>query len=511
MAHVSSAPVSPAPQVGRVVIPHLRWMICGLLFLATTINYLDRQTVSVLNKEVLAKHIAGWNEQGYGWVLFAFQAAYALMFPISGRLLDRFGVRMGMMWAVVVWSVACIGHSLATTVLGFAVARFLLAVGEAANFPASVKAVAEWFPRRQRALATGIFNSGTNVGVMLSFAIVWIATTWSWQMAFIITGLLGFLWLALWAWLYRAPQHHPNLSADEQALILSDNEPEVKAPSIPWTSLLRYRQAWAFFLGKMMTDPVWWFYLYWLPAYLSKARGLTGITTAAYLVIPYMAASVGSVMGGWLSGALIKRGWQVGRARYATMALYALGMPGAIIAVLTSNFWVAIGLISLATACHQAWSANVFTLSSDMFPKAAVGSVVGIGSMCGAIGGMFMTLIASGMLQWLGSYIPLFIFAGVMHPLAWIVIRLLAGKNMARADVDRGVATGPSPPLMAAGAILTVIGIAIVALVLVKWQAIVLAAHTQSTAAAGLVASSGVLILGLVLVYAARGRSPAVR
>jgi ACS family hexuronate transporter-like MFS transporter len=493
----------------RAAIPNLRWIICGLLFVATTINYLDRQTVAVLNKEILSRHILGWDEQGYGWIQFSFQLAYALMFPVAGRLLDRFGVRAGMFWAVIIWSVAAIGHSVATTVLGFAIARFFLAIGEAGNFPASIKAVAEWFPKRQRALATGVFNSGTNVGVMLSFVSVWIATSYGWQMAFILTGAVGFAWVALWMWLYRAPQEHPRLSAEERVLILSDNEVEPSEASIPWTSFLRYRQAWAFFLGKMLTDPVWWFYLYWLPPYLNK-RGVHGLTSAAILVIPYTAASFGSVFGGWLSGSLIKRGWPVGRARLLTMGIYALGMPGAIIAVFTSNFYAALALISLATACHQAWSANVFTLSSDMFPKRAVGSVVGIGSMCGAIGGMFMTLVAGSMLQWLGSYTPLFVLAGVMHPLAWVIIRVLAGKEFVRADVNEGLRGDRSPQLMTAGAILAVLGSALALLVTWQWTAIATGAHNLTTPAAGLVASVLVVILGLVLIYAARGRRAAV-
>lgn len=500
------APTSPAPA-GRP-IRHLRWWICGLLFFATMINYVDRQTVSVLNPTMLKKEI-GWDDAGFGWIMFSFQLAYALMFPISGRLLDRFGVRAGMMVAVVVWSFAAMAHAFARSPFGFALARFFLGLGEAANFPGCVKAVAEWFPKRQRAFATGIFNAGTNVGVMLSPAIVAVAMAIGWKGAFLVTGALGFVWLFFWWLLYRSPADHPRLSAEERALIQSDHEPEPKAAKIPWPMLLRYRQAWAFFLGKAMTDPVWWFYLYWLPSYLNKERGLTALTASVMLVWPYLAADVGSVLGGWLSGFLMKRGWSTGRARQTAMFIYALGMPSAIWAVLTDDFYVALTLISLATMCHQAWSANMFTLASDMFPKRAVGSVVGLGSMCGAIGGMFMTLVAGGMLQWLGSYVPLFIIAGVMHPAAWLVIRGLAGKQMAPAELDGAMVAERSPVLMASGAALAVLGTVLAGAVLFGWQTIVTAARSQSTAAAGLVASLGVAIIGLVLLYAARGRTRA--
>jgi len=485
-------------------IPNLRWLIVGLLFIATTINYVDRQTLGMLNKEVLQKAI-GWDDIGYAWILFAFQVAYAVMFTVSGRLLDRFGVRLGMIWAVIVWSLAAIGHAFASSTFGFAVARFCLGLGEAANFPASVKAVAEWFPKRQRALANGVFNSGTNVGVMLSFGIVWLSQTLGWQAAFILTGAVGFCWLGLWVWLYRPPAEHPRLSAEERAYILSDNEPAPKNPTIPWKALLRYRQAWAFFLAKMMTDPVWWFYLYWLPSYLS-GRGVTGVTGATYLLAPYTAATVGGLIAGWLSGFLIKRGWSAGRARLTVMLFCAAGMPAAIGAVFARDNITALILISIATGCHQAWGANLFTIPSDMFPKHAVGSVVGLGSTGGAIGGMFMTLIAGGILQWTGSYTPLFVIAGVMHVLAWGGILLLAGRKFTPADLDADVTAHPSPVLARIGFGLAVLGAGLIALVLGNWAAVVAATRTPSTAVAGLVASGGVVAIGIVLIHAARGR-----
>ena len=483
---------------------HLRWYVCALLFLATTINYLDRQSVGVLNP-MLRREI-GWDEAGYGWVVFAFQLAYAIMFPISGRLLDLFGVRRGLFWAVLVWSLAAMGHALARSPLGFALARFALGVGEAANFPASIKAVAEWFPRRERALATGIFNAGTNVGVMLSPIIVWAATTWHWQAAFLITGGVGLLWLGLWRWLYRAPEEHRLLTASERTLILSDHEPEVAAMRVPWTTLLRYRQAWAVVLAKGFADPVWWFYLYWLPSYLNQQRGVSLMAAAGALFFIYLIADIGSIGGGWLSGFLMKRGWPVGPARLLALLVFALCMPGAIVAVLTHSFWLALALISLATAAHQAWSANVFTLASDMFPKTLVGSVTGLAGMAGAIGGMFMTLIAGGTLQWFGSYVPLFVIAGLMHPLAFTCVLLFAGRRLDPADVGAGLKAGRSRALIAAGAVMAVVGAGLASAVWLHWDAIVAAARSLSAAAQGLVASVGVMLLGLALLYAGRGR-----
>ncbi|MGI8785607.1 MAG: MFS transporter [Acidobacteriota bacterium] len=485
-------------------IQHLRWYICGLLFLATTINYLDRQTLSVL-KPLLQKEL-GWTEAGYGWINFSFQTAYAIMLGVSGRLLDVVGVRTGFIAAVIVWSLAAMVHAFSRGTFSFAAARFGLGIGEAANFPASIKAVAEWFPKRERALATGIFNSGTNVGVMLSPLVVVIATAWHWQGAFLLTGALGFLWLALWMWFYQPPETHPNLSETERALILSDKEPHDAGVRVPWIALLRYRQAWAFLLGKMMTDPVWWFYLYWLPSYLNKERGVSALTGAVMLIIPYIAADIGSIGGGWLSGFFINRGWKVGRARTFTLMLFACCMPGAIWAVLTQNFWTALGLISLATAAHQGWSANMFTTASDMFPRRVIGSVVGLGGMCGAIGGMFMTLIAGGVLQWFGTYVPLFILAGIMHPLALLVIIFFAGKNLEPAEFDSELQARPSPTLLTAGAAVALVGGVLFTLVWTNWAFIVAGAkNSVSTAAMGLVASSGVLFLGLILIYAGFG------
>jgi ACS family hexuronate transporter-like MFS transporter len=484
----------------KKIIKNLRWYICGILFLATTINYLDRQAMGVLNP-ILKKEI-GWDDASYGWINFAFQLAYAIMFGVAGRLLDKFGVRVGMIWAVIVWSFAAASHAFARSALGFSISRFALGLGEAANFPACIKTVAEWFPKRERALATGIFNAGSNVGMMLSPLIVWVATVWHWQAAFIVTGATGFLWVFLWARYYRAPEVHPNLSSEERQVILSDNDPPAAAVRIPWTSLLRYRQAWAFLLGKMMTDPVWWFYLAWLPTYLVKERGISPQMAALMLLYPYIAADVGSIGGGWLSGFLMKRGWTVSRARLTAMGIAAICMPGAIWAVLTHDLYVALALISLATAAHQAWSANIFTLASDMFPKTVIGSVVGLGGMAGAVGGMFMQLIAGALLQSFGTFVPLFIIAGVMHPLALGAITLFAGKDCPPADLDAGPAPAAQRNLAVAGSVVTAAGAVLVALVLSNWG--LLTSRSMSAAAQGLTASIGVGLLGLALLYASR-------
>jgi ACS family hexuronate transporter-like MFS transporter len=508
MKHEAAATRAATAAQDRAWIPHLRWYICGLLFLAATINYLDRQTLSVLKND-LSREL-NWSEAAYGWINFAFQLAYAVMQGLSGRLVDWLGVRLCFAVAVVVWSLAAMGHAMARGVVGFAIARLMLGLGEGANFPASIKAVAEWFPKKERALATGIFNSGTNVGVMIAPIAVWLAHAIHWQAAFLFTGVVGFGWLVLWLKFYRSPQEHPRLDPEELKFIESDAAPaatEEQAMRIPWIYLLRYRQAWAFFIGKFLTDPVWWFYLYWLPSYLSKERGFSAMASASVLIIPYLAADGGSVFGGLLSSLWIKRGWSVANARLTAMLITAMCMPAAIWAVLTDKGWLSLALISLATAAHQGWSANLFTTSSDLFPKRIVASVVGLGSACGAIGGMLMTLIAGGILQWFGTYVPLFVAAGLMHPLAFIIFIALAGRAFVPANIEDGVKPGPSPVLIGAGAIVLLLGSIGVYVVLSNWSAIVIAAkNSTATAAGGLVAAAGIGLIGALLIYAGLGR-----
>ncbi|HET8548201.1 MAG TPA: MFS transporter [Bryobacteraceae bacterium] len=406
----------------------LRWYICGLLFLASTINYIDRQVLGIL-KPLLEREL-GWTETQYGEIVMAFQAAYAAMMPIAGRLLDWLGIRAGYALAVVVWSIAGMVTSLANTAMQFQIARFCLGLGEAANFPASIKAVADWFPRRQRALATGIFNSGTNIGAVVAPIIVpWITVHYGWREAFIFTGAIGFVWVAAWIWFYRQPERHGRLAASELAVIRSDSEQEPDE-KIPYTRLLLTRQAWAFLLGKFLTDPVWWFYLGWLPGFLNRTYGVDLTQLGPPLIAVYLSADVGSVLGGWISSALLARGVDVNRARKTAMFICASAVIAAMfVPQAGGNMWLAITLVSIAASAHQGWSANLFTLTSDLFPKRAVGSVVGLGGMGGAVGGM---LAAGAVGLWLDfsnrAYGPLFIMAGSMYLIALLVIHLLVPR-----------------------------------------------------------------------------------
>jgi ACS family hexuronate transporter-like MFS transporter len=423
----SATDISPSPSPGAK-IPHLRWYICGLLFFATTINYLDRQTIAVLKPYFLQPLLT---ESDYGWVVHSFMAAYAIMMVVSGRLIDRLGTRVGFALAIAWWSIAAMAHALARSAFSFGVARFFLGAGEAGNFPASIKAVAEWFPKRERALATGLFNAGTNIGAVLAPPLViWLALKWSWREAFILTGALGFVWLIFWVALYRVPTQHPWISAKELRHIQSDalaeaNESEAR---IPWRKILGYRQAWGFITAKFMTDPIWWFYIFWLPSYLKQARDFSAREIGYFAWIPFLAADAGSVVGGWLSGFLIKRGWTVNGARKTAMLICAFCMPAGIAAAFAPKAWMALALISVATSAHQGWSANVFTLASDMFPKKDLGSVVGLGGAGGAVGGMIIAPVAGYILKWFHSYVPLFIIASVMHPLAMGFVQLLIPK-----------------------------------------------------------------------------------
>ncbi|HEY6186283.1 MAG TPA: MFS transporter [Pyrinomonadaceae bacterium] len=427
-----------AERIGRY-----RWVICALLFFATTINYIDRQVLGILATDEGFKHTIGWNEAEYGYVNTAFQAAYALGLLIVGSLMDRFGTRKGFSFAITFWSIAAMGHALARSALGFGVARFTLGLGEAGNFPASIKTVAEWFPKKERALATGIFNSGSNVGAILApLAVPFIAVNYGWQWAFIITGTLGFIWLIFWLKVYRKPEEHPKLSRAELAHIRSD--PAEPMTKIPWARLLPHKQTWAFAIGKFMTDPIWWVYLFWLPKFLNTNYGLNITQIGLPLVVIYVAADVGSIGGGWLSGMLIKSGWSVNKARKTAMLICALAVTPIVFAAKASNLWVAVGLVSLAAAAHQGWSANIFTMASDMFPRRAVGSVVGIGGMAGSIGGMLIATTVGLILQYTGSYFPIFIIAGSTYLAALLIMHLLAPR-LEPANVEDSIMTPPPP------------------------------------------------------------------
>ncbi|MBC8165596.1 MAG: MFS transporter, partial [Bryobacteraceae bacterium] len=385
--HPTEQVSSPARPPKRRIIPNLRWYICGLLFFATTVNYIDRQVLGIL-KPVLRTEL-GWDEEQYGNIVFAFQLAYAIMLPLTGRVIDWLGTRISYMLAVVVWSFAAMAHALAGTAGQFGIARFGLGIGEAGNFPAAIKAVTEWFPPKERALATGIFNSGSNVGAILAPLMVpWIAVTWGWRPAFLVTGAIGFAWVLLWMLTYREPRQHPQLGAAELALIESERADEGPPVRISYSALLTKRQSWAFLLGKFLTDPIWWFYLFWLPGYLFDRYGLNLTQLGPPLVTVYLAADVGSIGGGWLSSAMLARGVSLDRARKTAMLVCALAVTSAIFVMYAGNMWVAVALISIAAAAHQGWSANLFTLASDLFPRQWIGSVVGLGGMGGAIGGM---------------------------------------------------------------------------------------------------------------------------
>lgn len=424
------------PKIG-----YYRWYICGLLFFATTINYVDRQVIGILKSTLQGEF--GWSEIDYSNIVFAFQLAYAIGLLAAGRLMDRLGTKVGYALAIVIWSLAAIAHAEATvfgpamsgllamvglaatpSVAGFMTARFALGFGEAGNFPAAIKATAEWFPKKERAFATGIFNSGTNVGALLTpLAVPWITLTWGWYWAFVITGVLGFFWLVLWWVTYDNPETHPRLSKAELAYIRSD--PAESTTPIPWAAVMKHREAWAFAIGKFMTDPIWWLYLFWIPDFLQRNHGLDLKSLGLPIVVIYLIADVGSIGGGWLSSALIQKGWTINAARKGAMLVCALCVVPIVFAANASNLWVAVTLVGIAAAAHQGWSANIFTFSSDMFPRRAVGSVVGFGGMAGALGGMLIAKITGYLLEWTGSYNSVFLIAGFAYLAALLVIHLL--------------------------------------------------------------------------------------
>jgi ACS family hexuronate transporter-like MFS transporter len=400
-----------------------RWTICALLFVATTINYIDRQVLGILAPEL--QRIFGWSETQYGYIVTAFQTAYALGLLLFGRFIDRFGTRLGYSVSILVWSLAAMAHAAARTAFGFGAARFTLGLGEAGNFPSAIKAVAEWFPRKERALATGIFNAGCNVGAVIAPAVVpWITVKFGWPAVFLLTGSIGFVWVVFWVLLYDVPEKRKSLSPKELAHILSDQD-EPAPGKIGWLNLLKHKQTWAIVIGKFMTDPIWWFYLYWLPKFLNTQFGLTLTKLGPPLIAVYLMTDVGSVSGGWLSSAFIKKGWTVNKSRKTVMLICALCVLPIMAASRASKLWGAVLLIGLAAAAHQAWSANIFTFASDLFPKKAVGSVTGLGGMAGAIGGMLFSPFAGYLLELTGSYVILFIISGSAYLLALGIIQLL--------------------------------------------------------------------------------------
>jgi MFS transporter, ACS family, hexuronate transporter len=408
------------PRAGRQ-----RWIVCALLFCATTINYIDRQVLGIL-APTLQREI-GWSETDYGDIVSWFSLAYALGFLGVGRLIDRLGTRRGFAMAIVTWSAAAMAHALARTTAGFSAARFALGIGESGNFPGAIKAVAEWFPRRERALATGIFNAGSNVGAILTPLLVpAIVVRAGWQAAFLVTGAIGFVWLIAWWWLYRSPTQQSRLSAAEAAWIRQDEAPAGPATTVSWRALLRRRAVWAFIIGKFLTDPIWWFYLYWLPKYLSAVHDVTLTGLALPLVVIYLVADVGSIGGGWLSSHLLARGWSLGAARRTAMLVCALAIVPSVTLGRAESLWPAIALVALAAAAHQGWSANLFTLTSDLFPPGAVASVVGLGGFAGAIGGVLFQRATGRVLEAThNDYLPIFVMCGSAYVLAWLLMRLV--------------------------------------------------------------------------------------
>ncbi len=408
-----------------VKVGYYRWVVCALLFFATTINYIDRAVLGIL-APVLQNSI-GWNQIDYGYIVTAFTGAYAIGLFFVGRFIDKVGTKKGYSVSMIVWSVAAVAHAFARSVFGFGAARFALGLGESGNFPAAIKGTAEWFPKKERALATGLFNSGPNIGTIIALIVVpWITLTWSWREAFIFTGLLGFISLTLWLIFYDIPERQKRVSREEIAYIQSD-PPEPPAEKIPWVKLLKYRQTWAFVIGKFLTDPIWWFYLYWLPSFLNQRYHLDLAHLGFPLIVIYTMVTIGSVGGGWMSGAFIKRGWSINRGRKTVMLISAILIVPIVLASSVTEWW-AVLLIGLAAASHQSWSANLFTIVSDMFPKKAVGSVVGLGGMAGAIGGMLIATAAGFILQFTGSYLSLFILAGSVYLLALLIMQLLVPK-----------------------------------------------------------------------------------
>jgi ACS family hexuronate transporter-like MFS transporter len=423
MATESSEAGATPSESGRV--GYVRWIVVALLFAATAINYVDRQTIALL-KPTLQKEFS-WNELTYSNIVMCFQAAYAIGYIFFGVFVDRVGARIGYATAFALWTGAHILHAAVRTVFGFSAVRFLLGIGESGNFPAGLKAVTEWFPKKERALATGIFNAGSNIGAIVAPWIVpAITIAYGWRAAFVITGLGSLLWLVLWIGLYRRPRESKQLSAAELAYIEHDAADPVT--KVPWLRLLGRRETWAFAIGKFLTDPVWWMFLFWLPDFLVKRHGLDLATFGPPLIVIYLLSDLGSVAGGWLSSTLIHRGFTINRARKTTMLICALAVTPIFFGQYVDSLWLAVGIIGLAAAAHQAWSANLYTLPSDVFPRKAVGSVIGIGGTAGAVGGFLFSGYIGEVLERVGNYSLIFYVAGSVYLIALLIIHLLTPR-----------------------------------------------------------------------------------
>jgi ACS family hexuronate transporter-like MFS transporter len=418
----AASPLGTTPQIN---VGHFRWFICGLLFYATTVNYMDRVVMGILKTTI--SHDLHWTDTDYGKITAVFQIGYALMLPVAGRVIDWLGLRIGYSLAVLVWGLSSIAHSFAGNLFQFSLARLGLGLGEAANFPAAIKAVADWFPQKERALATGVFNSGTTVGALVAPLIVPIVVVrFGWHAAFLVTGSISLSWILVWLLFYREPENHPRLLPRELAFIRSDG-PQESAVKIPYLTLLSKRSAWAFLSAKFCTDPVWWFYLFWIPGFLGDKYHVDLQHIGPPLVAIYVAAGVGSIAGGWLSSALLKRGWELTRARKTTMLVFACCVLAIVLVPFTAgNLWLTVALIGIAAGAHQGWSANIFTIASDCFPRKAIGSIVGLGGLGGALGGI---IVAPATGKWLDishqAYAPLFFAAGSMYLFSLLIVHLL--------------------------------------------------------------------------------------
>jgi len=432
----------------KVKIGNYRWSICALVFFATTVNYLDRQVISLLKDDYLEK-IFHWTESDYSYIVIAFQIAYAVGMLGAGWIIDKVGTKIGYAISLAVWSLAAIGHSFARSTIGFMIARSVLGISEAGNFPAAIKTTAEWFPKKERALATGLFNSGSNVGAIIApLTVPLIAATMGWGWAFILTGAAGLIWLIFWFAFYEIPSKHKKLSKEEYEYIHSDSEENSSGPNnkekIKWSTLLTYKQTWAFVIGKFLTDPIWWFYLFWLPSFLNKQYNMTKTDVALPVAVVYTMTTFGSIFGGWLSGHFIKRGWSEYKSRKTAMFLFALCILPVISAQALGKLdpWYAILIIGLAASCHQAWSANIFTTASDMFPKKAVASITGIGGMAGAVGGILIARLAGLLFDYYKSvnsletgYYIMFIICGLAYILAWFIFYVVLVPRMKKVEL----------------------------------------------------------------------------
>ena len=419
-----------APRIGRY-----RWVICALLFAATGLNYVDRQTIGFLKPALSAQF--GWDQADYAHIVQWFMIAYAFGYVLFGRIIDKIGAKMGYSIAVVVWTIAHLSCAIlgflppALMLTSFMVTQALLGLGQSGNFPAALKAVAEWFPQRERALANGVFNAGSNVGAIITPLIVPVVMlNFGWQMAFVATGALSVVWLILWVWIYQKPSENKHLLKAERDYIEGDKPEPVK--QLPWLKVMRVKETWAFALGKLLTDPVWFFYLFWLPPYFfenyhSQVGNIAGV--AAPVIVIYVISDVGSVVGGWMSSAMIAKGASVNAARKLTMLMCALCvLPVAFVTMVVHDLWITTVVIGIAAAAHQAFSANLYTIPSDTMPKAAVGSVSGIGGTAGAVGGIIMTMGVAQALKGLGGYSTVFLVAGMIYLLAVLVIHMLSPR-----------------------------------------------------------------------------------